>query len=208
MPALVVGRSVVGRALGQRRLPSRLGEADDDPGSDNRSFFLVLRYAQVDGEVTFGKSGLLLDKWDLGVGRIINFTAVSILATRFRSVLRFLAIKPLVMLGQSSLPVFCVHLLCVFCALTIMGNDPILRDWKGIVVIPTSLSALLLTRQNCHQPTGKRREKSSCGPRSVRLHARAVTNRGSQRIRWFERLLKIRTTSSSDNVQSQAAFSS
>jgi len=171
-------------------------------------FFLVLRYAQVDGEVTFGKSGLLLDKWDLGVGRIINFTAVSILATRFRSVLRFLAIKPLVMLGQSSQPVFCVHLLCVFFALTIMGNDPILRDWKGIVVIPTSLSALLLTRQNCHQPTGKRREKSSCGPRSVRLHARAVTNRGSQRIRWFERLLKIRTTSSSDNVQSQAAFSS
>ena len=108
-------------------------------------FFLVLRYAQVDGVVTFGKSGLLLDKWDFGVGRIINFTAVSILAIRFRSVLRFLAIRPLVMLGQSSLPVFCVHLLCVFFALTIMGNDPILRDWKGIFVILTSLSALLLT---------------------------------------------------------------
>jgi len=71
MAALVVGRSVVGRALGQRRLPSRLGEADDDLGSDSRSFFLVLRYAQVDGVVTFGKSGLLLDKWDFGVGRII-----------------------------------------------------------------------------------------------------------------------------------------
>jgi hypothetical protein len=108
-------------------------------------FFLVLRYAQVDGVVTFGKSGLLLDKWDFGVGRIINFTAVSILAIRFQSVLRFLAIRPLVMLGQSSLPVFCVHLLCVFFALTIMGNDPILRHWKGIVVILTSLSALLLT---------------------------------------------------------------
>jgi peptidoglycan/LPS O-acetylase OafA/YrhL len=88
---------------------------------------------------------LLLDKWDFGVGRIINFTAVSILAIRFQSVLRFLAIRPLVMLGQSSLPVFCVHLLCVFFALTIMGNDPILRHWKGIVVILTSLSALLLT---------------------------------------------------------------
>jgi hypothetical protein len=108
-------------------------------------FFLVLCYAQVDGVVTFGKSGLLLDKWDFGVGRIINFTAVSILAIRFQSVLRFLAIRPLVMLGQSSLPVFCVHLLCVFFALTIMGNDPILRHWKGIVVILTSLSALLLT---------------------------------------------------------------
>jgi hypothetical protein len=108
-------------------------------------FFLVLRYAQVDGVVTFGKSGLLLDKWDFGVGRIINFTAVSVLAIRFRSVLSFFAIRPLVTLGQSSLPVFCVHLLCVFVALTIMESDPILRGWKGIIVILTSLSALLLT---------------------------------------------------------------
>jgi hypothetical protein len=108
-------------------------------------FFLILRYAQVDGIVTLGKSGLLLDKWDFGVGRIIDFTAVSVLAIRFRSVLRPFAIRPLVMLGQSSLPVFCVHLLCVFFALTIMGNDPILRGWKGIIVILTSLSALLLT---------------------------------------------------------------
>jgi len=50
-----------------------------------------------------------------------------------------------VMLGQASLPVFCVHLLCVFCALTIMGNDPILHGWKAIVVILASLSILLLT---------------------------------------------------------------
>jgi hypothetical protein len=35
--------------------------------------------------------------------------------------------------------------LCVFFALTIMGNDSILRDWKGMIVILTSLSALLLT---------------------------------------------------------------
>jgi hypothetical protein len=108
-------------------------------------FFLVLRYAQVDGVLTFGKAGLLLDKWDFGVGRMINFTAVAVLAIRFRSVLRPFAIRPLVMLGQSSLPVFCVHLLCVFFALTIMGNDPIIRDWKAIVVILASLSALLLT---------------------------------------------------------------
>jgi len=115
------------------------------PAAVTAGFFLVLRYAQVDGLVTLQKSGLLLDKWDFGIGRIIDFTAVAVLAIRFRSVLRPLAIRPLVMLGQASLPVFCVHLLCVFLALTIMGNSPILRGWTAIAVVLASLSALLLT---------------------------------------------------------------
>src|ERR1700730_10561956 len=89
-------------------------------------FFLILRYAQADGVLTLGRSSLLFDKWDFGVGRIIDFTAVAVLAIRFRSALRPFAIRPLVMLGQASLPVFCVHLLCVFFALTIMGTDPLL----------------------------------------------------------------------------------
>jgi hypothetical protein len=127
-------------------------------------FFLVLRYAQLNGILTFGKFGLLLDKWDFGVGRLIDFTAVSILAIRFRSVLRPLAIRPLVMLGQSSLPVFCVHLLCVFVALTIMGNDPILPDWKGIIVILTSLSALLLTAKIATNRRAKAARNRAGGP--------------------------------------------
>jgi hypothetical protein len=126
--------------------------------------FLVLRYAQVDGVLTFGKSGLLLDKWDFGVGRMINFTAVAVLAIRFRSVLRPFAIRPLVMLGQSSLPVFCVHLLCVFFALTIMKNDPIIGGWKAVVIILVSFSALLLTAKiatNRRANAGRNRATSS-----------------------------------------------
>ena len=115
------------------------------PAAIIAALFLLLRYAQVAGIVTFGKSGLLLDKWDFGVGRMIDFTAVAVLAIRFRSTLSSLAIRPLVMLGQASLPVFCVHLLCVFFALTIMGNDPILSGWKAILIILASLLALLLT---------------------------------------------------------------
>jgi hypothetical protein len=108
-------------------------------------FFLALRYAQVHGVVAFGKAGVLFDKWDFGAGRMIDFTAIAVLAIRFRSLLRPLAIRPLVMLGQASLPVFCVHLLCVFFALTIMGNDPMIRGWKAIAVVLASLSALLIT---------------------------------------------------------------
>ena len=126
-------------------------------------FFLILRYAQVAGVLTFGKSGLLLDKWDFGVGRMINFTAVAVVAIRFRSILRPFAIRPLVMLGQSSLPVFCVHLLCVFIALTIMRNDPIIGGWKAIVIILASLSALLLTAKIATNRRGHSRGNLATG---------------------------------------------
>ena len=89
---------------------------------------------------------------------MIDFTAVAVLAIRFRSVLRPFAIKPLVMLGQASLPVFCVHLLCVFFALTIMKNDPIIGGWKAIVVVLSSLSALLLTAKIATNRRAKARE--------------------------------------------------
>jgi hypothetical protein len=68
------------------------------------------------------------------------------------------------MLGQASLPVFCVHLLCVFFALTIMKNDPILGAWKAIAVILASLSALLLTAKVATNRRAKARGNSAAGP--------------------------------------------
>ena len=85
--------------------------------------FITLRYVQLTTDLDFGKFAPLFDKWEFGVARIVDFTAVAAIAIRFRSLLKPLAIRPLVMLGQASLPVFCVHLLCVFFALTIMGNN-------------------------------------------------------------------------------------
>jgi hypothetical protein len=107
--------------------------------------FLVLRYVQVADMLDFGKAGRLLDKWDFGIGRMIDFAAVAALAIRFRSVLKPLAIQPLVILGQASLQVFCVHLVCVFFALTIMGDNEIVHGWLSVVVILISLSSLVLT---------------------------------------------------------------
>jgi hypothetical protein len=130
--------------------------------------FLALRYIQMGTSMDLGKFAPLLDKWDFGVGRMIDFTAVAVLAVRFRSVLRPLAIGPLVMLGQSSLPVFCVHLLCVFFALTVMGNNAILTGWPALALIVISLCALLLTAS-----VASRRRMKAVGSHFARLNVQA-----------------------------------
>jgi hypothetical protein len=107
--------------------------------------FMTLRYVQLTTDLDFGKFAALFDKWEFGVARIFDFTAVAAIAIRFRSLLKPLAIRPLVMLGQASLPVFCVHLSCVFFALTVMGNNVMLTGWRAAVLVVVSFTALLVT---------------------------------------------------------------
>jgi hypothetical protein len=107
--------------------------------------FLVVRYAQLSGLVGFDRSAWLLDKWSLGPGRIVDCAAAAALMIRFRSALRPLALPPLVMLGRASLEVFCVHLLCVFFALIVLGDRSAIRGWAAIALVLGSWSAMLLT---------------------------------------------------------------
>jgi hypothetical protein len=106
---------------------------------------LVLRYAQMGGFVQFGSFAFLVNKWHLGVVRLIDFAAVALLAIHYQSWLKRLAIRPLVLLGQASLQVFCVHLAVVFFALTILGPDPVISGWRVPVLFSAGLTALLLT---------------------------------------------------------------
>src|SRR5579885_1779796 len=94
-------------------------------------FFVVVRYVQLAKNVDFGRLWPLFDKWNFGVARMFNFTAAAVLMIRLRAFLKLLAVRPLVMLGQASLPVFCVHLLCVFVALTMMGGNSELSGWEA-----------------------------------------------------------------------------
>ena len=89
-------------------------------------FFLGLRYAEAAGFVEIGRFGVLLNKWDFGAGRIVDFAALATLAIRCQSGLRRLAIRPLILLGQASLEVFCVQLFCVFVALIAVAGNPVL----------------------------------------------------------------------------------
>jgi hypothetical protein len=112
--------------------------------------FLLLRYAQMAGMVSSAVLDKLLDKWTLGAGRIVDFAAVAAVALRYRSFLQRLATPPLVMLGQASLDVFCVHLLCVFCALTAVGSRPGATGWAAMALVLSSWSALFVASAILH----------------------------------------------------------
>jgi hypothetical protein len=115
------------------------------PAAILAAFFLLLRYAEAVGLIEIGRFGVLLNKWDFGVGRIIDFAALAILAIRFRSLLSRFAIRPLVLLGQASLEVFCVQLFCVFVALIVLAGNPVLTGWQALASILISLSAMFCT---------------------------------------------------------------
>jgi hypothetical protein len=108
------------------------------------SALLVTRYAVGRG-LELGSYELYFDKWHLGVVRLIDFSAIAVLLIRAHSYLKPLSIRPLVLLGQSSLQVFCTHLLFCFAGLTLLGNASMLSGWKQFGLLATTLSAMLLT---------------------------------------------------------------
>jgi hypothetical protein len=104
--------------------------------------FLAVRYAEIRG-LNLGSSAVLFDKWHLGVVRLIDFTAVAALLIRFQSVLRPLAVRPLVLLGQSSLHVFCTHFLFCFAGLAMMREADYVVGWQQFALIAVTFAALL-----------------------------------------------------------------
>jgi hypothetical protein len=106
---------------------------------------LALRHAQIAGNVALGGLAPLLEKWNLGPGRMVDFTAAAVLTIRIRPALARLAVRPLQLLGRASLEVFCVHVVCVFTALIILGDRSAIRGWAAIAVVLASGSAMLLT---------------------------------------------------------------
>jgi len=110
------------------------------------TLLLPFRYA-VGRWIELGGFEPLFDKWHFGAVRLINFAAVAILLVRFQSILKPLAVRPLVLLGQASLQVFCIHLLFCFAGLTLLGNAATLSGWGQLALLVTTLAAMLLTAQ-------------------------------------------------------------
>jgi len=92
-----------------------------------------------------GPYEFLFDKWHLGPIRLLNFMAVAALLIAAQWILKPLAIRPLVLMGQSSLQVFCVHLLFCFAGLTLLGNASMLSAWRQFGLLAATFTAMLLT---------------------------------------------------------------
>src|SRR5207248_1980022 len=107
-------------------------------------FLFSLRVAVWHG-MELGQTEFLFDKWHLGALRLLNFTSVAVLLICAQSFLKPLAVRPLVLMGQSSLQVFCVHLLFCFAGLTLMGSAAMLSGWRQAGLLIATFSAMLLT---------------------------------------------------------------
>jgi len=104
--------------------------------------FLGMRCAIPHG-LELGRLAFLFDKWHLGLARIIDFACVAVLLIHFQRFLKPLAVRPLVMLGQSSLQVFCVHLLFCFGGLTLLGSETMLSGWTQAALFVGTIAAML-----------------------------------------------------------------
>jgi hypothetical protein len=106
--------------------------------------FFVMRYA-VFPNVQPAMLGVLFDKWHLGVVRIVDFAAVAAILIRFNHRLKWVAFRPLVLLGQASLQVFCVHLLFCFAGLALMGAAEVVTGWTEGALVAATLAGMLAT---------------------------------------------------------------
>jgi hypothetical protein len=105
---------------------------------------LALRWVVARG-MELGASEFLFDKWHLGPLRLLDFAAVAMLLVASQDLWKALAFRPLVLMGQSSLHVFCVHLLFCFAGLTLMGNASMLNGWRQAALLTVTFAAMLLT---------------------------------------------------------------
>jgi len=107
------------------------------------AFFLMRRLIahgfQLDG------TEWLFDKWHLGPMRLLDFAAVGAVLIVGQRWLKPLAVRPLVLMGQSSLQVFCVHLVFCFGGLTLMGNASMLNGWRQFGLLAATFAGMLAT---------------------------------------------------------------
>jgi hypothetical protein len=107
----------------------------------------VLRHSSADQWMNPSLYGLLVDKWQLGPLRIVNFAALAVVLVRFGGVLaRSRPMLPFASLGQASLEVFCVHVVFCLAGIALSAEaDPILPASEQICLLVVTISALFLT---------------------------------------------------------------
>jgi hypothetical protein len=121
------------------------------PGATIALAMLVLRYAEIYG-LHLGPYAIVLDKWHLGALRLLDFAAITAVLVRFQSVLKPLAVRPLVLMGQASLQVFVTHFVFCFIGLGLMGGNPRLYGWPQFALLGVTFASLLLVAKIFAKP--------------------------------------------------------
>jgi hypothetical protein len=100
--------------------------------------------------------------------RILDFAAVAAILILAQPVVKRAALRPLVLMGQSSLQVFCVHLLFCFAGLTLMGNASMLNGWRQFALLAVTFTAMLVTAKIFSKSEAKneREEKRRVSPQT------------------------------------------
>jgi hypothetical protein len=132
--------------------------------------FLVLRYSPIEHWMNPDKYGWLIDKWHLGAARLMNFAALSIVLVRFGARIAALPfIRPLASLGQASIEVFSVHVLCCLAGHALSQDaDAQLAWWQQAILLPVTIAALFVTAYLHRKWTAKKPTRAMT---SSRMHA-------------------------------------
>ena len=162
-------------------------------------FCFIMRRLVAHG-LELGVSEFLFDKWHLGPIRMLDFAAVAALLILSQPITKTAAIKPLVLLGQSSLQVFCVHLLFCFAGLTLMGNASMLNGWRQFALLSITLTGMLITARIFSKSEAKNegQGKTQISSRSNLASVSKLVGRESAGADLVERDLIRRASRSSD----------
>ncbi len=90
-----------------------------------------------------GNAWVLFDKWQLGCLRLLDFAALGVLFSALRPrIAHRLAWRPLVLLGKSSLEVFCIQVLFSFAALCLVGDGAGAHWFTQSAIVVSTLSGM------------------------------------------------------------------
>ncbi len=163
---------------------------------------LPFRYAVGRG-IELGAFEPLFDKWHFGAVRLINFAAAAALLIRFQQILKPLAVRPLVLLGQASLQVFCVHLLFTFAGLTLLGSAAMLSPWQQVALLAATLAGMLLTAKIFSKSEAKTERKGDPAPEASQeasTAAPAMAAQAESSLQYCEMKSDVKNTALAENT--------
>lgn len=142
------------------------------------ALFLVMRYHLLPYFATHpvdqGGGWILFDKWQLGVLRLLNFAVLAVLFIAIRPyIARKLDWTPLVVLGRSSLEVFCTSLLFSFAALSLVGDGAGASPLYDVAIVTVTFLGMYAVAYLGAQPKGRRSPALPIDASNRRLHPRA-----------------------------------